>query len=371
MRSLDLDTGYEARRVINLELQFPEGPKYKSEEQSLFVQELRRRLAALSDVAVVTSARPPTYLSSQTDVYPVSANNRQLVPSLLHYTYVEPNYFGSLSVPLVIGHTFLATSGQPEDTVILSRSAARQLWPDENPVGHRLRLAAIDEKRHSSTELAANGPTYQVIGVAGDTRGVEFDRSDSKQVYLSLPQNMLSSRPILIRTRADTARVKKAIGPLVSSLDPEVMPTVSTLQELLRDTAPFITSSLGAGIASVVGLAGLILSLMGIYGTISYIVALRTREVGIRMAIGAQKTDILQLILGQSARPVLTGIAAGIFLAAGACYILRGVLYGLNPVDPLAFGGTSVAFLAIALTAAYPPSRRAMRIDPAVALRYE
>jgi len=371
LRSLELDTGYEARHVVDLELQFPETVKYKAEGQSAFVQDLRRRLAALPGIAGVTSARPPTYLSSQTAVYPLDANDRQLATSLLHYTYVEPNYFGILNIPLLMGHTFHAISGQPENTVIVSKSAAEQLWPGENPMGHRLRLAAIDEKRHSSSELSANGPTYQVVGVAGDTRGVDFDGSDSKQVYLPLPEHLRATRPILIRTYTDAMRVKKVVEPFVSSVDPDVMPTISTLQELLRDTAPFITSSLGAAIASVVGFAGLILSLMGIYGTVSYIVALRTPEVGIRIAVGAQKTDILRLIFGQSARPVLAGIGTGIVLGAGASFVLRGVLYGLNPVDPLAFGGTSAAFLAIALSAAYPPSRRAMRIDPVVALRYE
>jgi ABC-type antimicrobial peptide transport system permease subunit len=111
---------------------------------------------------------------------------------------------------------------------------------------------------------------------------------------------------------------------------------------------------------------------MGIYGTVSYIVVLRTREVGIRMAIGAQRRDILGLILRESTRPVIVGLLVGMLLAMGASYLLRGLLYGLNPVDGIAsFTGVSLLFLAIALLAAYPPSRRAMRVDPAVALRYE
>lgn len=184
LHSLELDTGYEARRVVNLDLQFPESLKYKAEGQRAFVQELRRRLEALPGVIGVTSGRPPTYLSSQTAVYPLGGSDQQLATSLLHYSYVEPNYFEVLNIPLLVGHTFLAISGQPENTVIVSKSAAEQLWPGENPIGHRLRLAAIDEKRHNSSELSANGPTYRVVAVAGETRGVDFDRSDSKQVYL-------------------------------------------------------------------------------------------------------------------------------------------------------------------------------------------
>jgi ABC-type antimicrobial peptide transport system permease subunit len=140
---------------------------------------------------------------------------------------------------------------------------------------------------------------------------------------------------------------------------------------MLRRTAPFITSSLAAAVASTIGLLGLLLASMGIYGTVSYIVVLRTREVGIRMAVGAQKSNILGLILRESVRPVLAGLLVGMVLAVGASYLLRGVLYGLNTVDGIAYPGVSLLFLAIALLAAYPPSRRALSVDPMVALRYE
>ena len=163
----------------------------------------------------------------------------------------------------------------------------------------------------------------------------------------------------------------KAIDPLVSSIDTGLIANFSTLNEMLRWSTPFIAATLAAAIASAVGLLGLLLALMGIYGTVRYIVVLRTREVGIRIAVGAQKRDILGLILRESTRPVLTGLLAGMFLALGASYLLRGVLYGLGAVDAISFIGVSLLFLAIALLAAYPPSRRAMRVDPVVALRYE
>jgi ABC-type antimicrobial peptide transport system permease subunit len=132
-----------------------------------------------------------------------------------------------------------------------------------------------------------------------------------------------------------------------------------------------VTSSLAAAIASTIGLLGLLLASMGIYGTVSYIVVLRTREVGIRMALGAGKRNILELMLREGMRPVLAGLLVGMSLAVGVSHLLRGVLYGLNMVDGISFVGASVLFLAIALLASYVPSRRAMRVDPMVALRYE
>ncbi len=290
--------------------------------------------------------------------------------SILYYTYVQPNYFETLSIPVVLGRGF-QLHGQPEHSVILSESAAKQLWPGENPIGRSLRLGATDERLHTLSELSADGPAYQVAGVARDTRGVEFDGSDSSQVYLPLPEDRLQGEPILIRTRSDPAPVMRAMNSVISSVDPDLVANYSTLDEMLRRSAPFITSTLAAAIASSVGSAGLLLVLMGIYGTVSYIVLLRTREVGIRIAVGAQKQDILRLILGESTRPVIAGLAAGMLLAIGASYLLRGVLYGMGSVDGVSFVGVSLLFLAVALLAAYPPSRRAMRVDPMVALRYE
>jgi putative ABC transport system permease protein len=163
----------------------------------------------------------------------------------------------------------------------------------------------------------------------------------------------------------------RAIDSAISSVDPDLVATSSTLDEMLRRSPSFIVSSLAAAVASTVGLLGLLLALMGIYGTVSYIVFLRTREVGIRMAVGAQKRDILGLILRESIRPVIAGLLVGMILAIGASSLLQGVLYGLNAVDAISFVGVSFLFLAIALLAAYPPARRAMRVDPSVALRYE
>jgi ABC-type antimicrobial peptide transport system permease subunit len=210
-----------------------------------------------------------------------------------------------------------------------------------------------------------------VIGVARDKRGIEFDGSDSKEVYLALPDARLQTEPILIRTQADPALMMRSIDHVLSSIDPDIAATSLTLQDMLRQSPPFIISGLAAAVSSTVGSCGLLLALMGIHGTVSYIVVLRTREVGIRMAVGAQKTDVLGLILRESARPVIVGLFAGMLLAAGTTYALRGILYGVNAVDGISFAGISLLFLAIALMAAYPPSRRAMHVDPVVALRSE
>jgi len=281
---------------------------------------------------------------------------------------VEANYFDTLGIPLFLGRSFRT---QLERSVIVSESAAHQLWPGGSPIGRSLRVGPTDGRSHNRAELFDTGPAYQVIGVARDTRGAEFDGSDAKRVYLPLPEDWLPGYQLLIRTQSDPVQVMRAIDPVVSSLDPNLTSGSHTLEQMRRGSAPFLSAAIAAGVASTLGFLGLLLASMGIYGTVSFIVVLRTREVGIRMAVGAQKRDILGLILGESSRPVLAGLLAGTLLAVGVSYLLHGFLYGIHTVDGVSFAGVSLLFLAIALLAAYPPSRRAMRVDPMVALRYE
>lgn len=374
IHSIRMDTGYDTKHAAVLDFQFPERSKYTASRKVALTRELRTRLATLPGVVAITSAWPPDDDHLRTAAVPLHGEESpvQNGQSILYYRYIQANYFQTVNIPLFLGRGFQSPAGQPEHSVILSESAAKQLWPGQNPIGRSLRLGATDERFHKVSELSAEGPPYQVIGVARDTSGIEFDGSDSKQVYLPLPEERIEGHPILIRTQSDPATLIRAIDPVISSIDPELVATASTLDERLHRSAPFMVSSIAAAIASALGLFGLVLALMGIYGTVSYIVVLRTREVGIRMAIGAQKRDILRLILRESTRPVIGGLLAGMILAVGAAYALRGMLYGLNTVDGISsFAGCALLFLAIALLAAYPPSRRAMRVDPVVALRYE
>lgn len=372
IRALKMDTGYDSKQLVSLELRFPEGQKYSAGRQNSLIRELRTRLAALPGVAAITSARPPDGGGLRTAA--VSLNGEKPSPqntrAILYYTYVQPNYFQTLGIPLLFGHGFQAQGGQPETAVILSQSAAQLLWPRQNPIGRSLRLAPGGQFQWKG-EVLPDGPAYEVIGVARDTRGVLLDGTDSEQIYVPMPGDRLQDFPILMRTQAAPAQIMNAIGPMVLSIDPDLAVYVSTLEEMLRQTESFLASSLSAAIASSVGMLGLLLASMGIYGTVSYVVVLRTREVGIRMALGAKKRDVLILMLRESASPVVAGLIAGMVLAEGAACLLRGVLYRLHTVDGISFAGVSLLFVAIALLASYVPSRKAMRVDPIVALRYE
>ncbi len=372
IRALSMDTGYDDAHVIDLGLQFPESAEYTADRKTALIRELRARLAAIPGVLDVTTARAPD--DNEFRSAAVSLNAQQPSPrnmkAYLYYTWIQPNYFQTLGIPMLLGRGFTAQTGQGEPSIVVSQSAANQLWPGQSPVGRTLRLGT-EGQFHSADEALPDGPVWRVIGVARDTRGVLLDGSDSAQIFLPLSDRYLQNYPILVRTRSDPAQLIASLAPVMASVDPNLAARSSTLEQMLRETEPFLASTLAAVIASTTGILGLLLAAIGIYGTVSYIVVLRRREVGIRVALGAKKHDILALILSESTRPVLAGLSVGVVLAGGVAYLLRHVLYGIHTIDGISFGGVSLLFLAVALMAALIPSQRALRVEPVAALRCE
>lgn len=371
IRALRMDTGYDDAHLLDLSMHFPESPAWTPKHKSELARELRDRVAAMPEVADVTTARAPDdedfrEAAVSIDGENPSANNTK---ATLYYTWIQPDYFQTLRIPLLVGHQF-ASGDAGEKSVIISESAAIQLWPDQNPLGRTLRMST-DHKFHTADEPLPDGPLWRVIGLARDTRGVLFDGSDSEQIYMPLADSALWQYPMLVRTHSEPAEVANELGPVIAGVDPGLTVRAATLDEMLLQTPPFIGSTLAAAVASTTGLLGLVLVSIGIYGTVSYMVVLRTKELGIRMALGARKANILGMILRDSTRPVLAGLLAGVTLGGGVAYVVRHVLYGIHFIDGLSFGGVSLLLLLIALLAAFVPSRRAMRVEPVVALRYE
>jgi predicted permease len=362
IQSLASDPGYDSKRVVRLDSKFPDWLKYTPERKATVVQQLRSRLAALPGVESVTSGRAPNeptgasaFVSLNGDM--PSAHNQH---AAVHYSRVQSNYFDTLGLRFISGAGF----GASATTVILSHSAAQRLWPGQNPIGRTLRLG-------TRFDSSINGVSYDVVGVVCDAAGYQLDGSDSSTVYLPMQEDQASAYPILVRTRGNPSEQAKALDELIAGVDPDVLAYTATLDEMYRQGARFVLSSLSAAVASTVGFLGLLLACMGLYGTVHFIVALRTREMGIRIAIGARKRHILTLVIGESLRPVAMGLAIGMVLSLGVYSLLRALLNGIHLVDAVAFGGVALLFLAMAVLAALPPSRRAMRVDPMVALRYE
>ena len=370
--ALTMKTGYETTHVIDLNLQFPQGPEYDGARQNSLLKHIDERITATPGVVEITAGRPPDgggLRGAAVAIDGGKADPRNM-KAFLFYTYVAANYFRALDIPIVYGRGFHSQAGTPEPAAVLSETAAQRLWPGQNPIGRTLEMNT-DGQFHDKSELIPDGRSYQVVGVAHDVRGVLLDNSDAAQVYLQIPENRMNEFPTLVRTSITPGQLMHGIEETIASVDGNIVANASTLDDMLKQTPPFMVSGLVALIAGTVGLLGLVLSAMGIYGTLSYMVVLRTREVGIRMALGARRGEVLWLMLRQSSAPILYGLLAGALLAIADFYLLKKVLYGVGPLDAVSYSSISVLFLLVALVASYVPARRATRVDPAVALRYE
>jgi predicted permease len=369
IQALTMDTGYDADRVVAVTLGFPGDRKTASKASAAAVNDLRDRFAAVAGVTAITSARVPSDNGARRAAVSLNGDvpSGRNASATIYYTWVQPNYFDTLGVALIRGRGFTAPVEQAHVAVV-SEAAARRLWPGHDPIGQTVRFSTTGQF-HTPGELLPDGPMWEVIGVVRDTRGVTLDGSDSQQVYVPMPMDRVQDYPLLLRTSVDPQLIVDRLAPIIAQVDPTLAVTTTTLQSMLRRTDAFLAASLSAAIASSIGLCGLLLVSMGIYSTVSYDVVLRTREVGIRMAIGARKRDVLTVVMKRSLRAVVAGLAIGIVLAVGATRLLRGVLYGLGALDVVSFAAASLFFLTIALAASWLPSRRAMRVDPLVALR--
>ncbi len=282
---------------------------------------------------------------------------------------MQPDYFQILDIPILAGRGFDHHTAE-QDTVVLSESAARLLWPAGDAIGHALSLDVSDEF-HVEGEIVPERHSYQIVGIARDTRGVLLDGSDSDKAYLTLPPDQLDQTPLLLRTRTDPAPFVVAVAAAIHGVNSNVIAHAITLEDALSGSPKFVVARCSGLFASIIGLLGLLLASAGIYGSVSYAVVRRTREVGIRVALGANKGHIFRLILSETARPVMAGLLVGLMAAAAAAQLLRAVLSHVSPLDPLAFIGISIFFFGIALLAAFFPARRALQIDPMEALRCE
>jgi putative ABC transport system permease protein len=276
-----------------------------------------------------------------------------------NYSVACPNYFRALSVPMLKGREFthLDTVSAP-GVIVINQAMAERYWLSEDPLGKRIRLGG------------PNGPALTVVGVVGDVRHWGLSRPARPQFFRPYAQAAWPFMSIVVKTTsapaAFTASVKKA---LAETLPDRPVSDVETMEDIVRDSTGsrrFLMLLL-AGFASL----ALLLAAVGIAGVVSYSVAQRTHEIGIRIALGARAFDVLMLIVGRSMMWAMLGVGIGIVGSIGLTRLLSGLLYGVKPGDPVVLGAVSLLLAAVALLASYLPARRATKVDPMVALRYE
>jgi len=277
---------------------------------------------------------------------------------------VEPGYFATLRIPMAAGRDFAdADRAGSQPVAIVGEAAAQHFWPGQNPIGRSL-----------SQTVEGKAVTLLVVGVAKDVRSTSLiDGMAPSFVYVPLAQQReaawTSMMTLVIRSRQGKS-VANDVRTLVASMDPNFPSATSrTLEESIA--LGLVPQRVAASISGGLGAVGLLLAAIGIYGVTAFAVSRRTREFGIRIALGAQRRDVLRIVLRQGLGPTIAGCTIGLILAAAAARALTSFLLGLSPLDPMTFAGAAVLFVVVGLAACYGPARKATSLDPLAALRHE
>ena len=268
---------------------------------------------------------------------------------------VTPSYFSTVGIPLLRGRT-LTQQDWPTSNIDINEAMARRFWPHEDPIGKRINLCSLD-------------PTpcwFSIVGIVGNVHQFGLDGAPTYDAYFCTGWTDY----LLIRTSSDPHLVASAATNIIHKIDSLVpVDTVSSMNEILSGTIS--PRRFSAALISIFAALALLLAAIGIYGVMSYMVGRRTGELGIRMALGAQPRDVLRLVVGQGAKLALIGIGIGLAAAAGLTRLMTSILFGVSASDPVTFAGVAILLTLVALGACWIPARRAMKVDPMIALRYE
>lgn len=356
-----VDPGFKSENVLTMRLALP-AYKYTSEEQSkAFTTELLHGVKNLPgvDSVAITTALP----LSRTEAASSFTVEGQPLPSsgnlpIANWRVVSPEYFQVLSIPLTQGRTFTERDGKDvSSVVIINQNMARSVFPNENPIGKRL-------------VLGANKSPSEIVGVVGNVRHSGLDAEPKPEMYVSYLQTVRASYTVAVRTNVDPSSMVASVRNEIQAIDKDQpISGVKTLNELRAESLAQLRFN--TLVLSVFAALGLILAAIGIYGVMSYSVAQRTHEIGVRMALGAQPKNVLRLVLGQGMVLVLIGVAIGLAISVAVTRLMASLLFGVTATDPITFVIVALVLTLVALLANYIPARKATGVDPLIALRYE
>ena len=362
VRLMGVEPGFDPHNVLKARLALPQA-RYKNDQQvAAFYERLLDRLRALPGVE---SASTVDYLPLQGNPSSVVYIEGQPLPTNMWsspqvaWCHVMPDYFRTMRIPLLKGRDFTLQDGPKSPQVaIINETMAHLFWPNQNPVGKRFAQNYKEPK------------WITVVGVGGDVKESTLDEAATPEAYFPEAQSADPWLAVMVRTSTPPFGEAGPLRHAVHSLDPELpVYSVGTLSQIVSQSSQqqrFVALLLGLFAA-----AALALAVIGIYGVISYSVAQRTHEFGIRIALGAQKRDVLWLVTGEGLVMVLIGIAAGLVAALALTRLMTSLLYGVKPNDPATFVAVPLLLIVVALLACYIPARRAAKVDPMVALRHE
>jgi putative ABC transport system permease protein len=360
--------GFDPGHLLTFEIALP-GVGYREDARvRSFYDALVQKLEAVPGVRSVGLAisLPPNLLQV-TDNFMVEG---QVLPPnqsapVGPVVMVSDRFFATLGVPIVRGRAFdVSDEVDRARTVIVNEALAKKYLPGVDPIGGRLKIGGPERP------IAPNNPWMAIVGVAGDIKYSGLDAPPEPTYYLPYRQNPWNRQFVVVRAASDPAALAAAARQAVAALDKDVpIANLRTMDELM--TASVAPPKFRTVLVAMFALVGLLLAAVGLYGVISYAVTERTHELGVRIALGADRGDVVRLVLGEAMLMTVSGILVGLVGAFATTRLMQSLLFGVASTDAATFAGISVLLLMTALVASYVPTRRATRVDPMVALRYE
>ncbi len=355
--------GFDADHVLNLTLD-PREVGYDDARTKTFYHDLEAGVRALPGVesASLAFSVPMGAVQDGSSVYiegqPPTPGQP---PPVVIYNHVDESYFDTMRVPLLRGRAFRENDNDKAPLVaVVNQTMAQQFWPNQDPIGKRFSLK-------SST-----GPFVEVVGLAADGKFIFIGWDKKPYFFVPVAQNFSAYRTLQVRSLLPPESMIAQMQNQVRALDANLpVSDVQTMRQSLAGGNGFFIFQVGAILAAAMGLLGLTLAVVGVYGVVSFAASQRTREIGIRMALGAGRPDILRLVLQQGLALVIVGVLSGMVLAWALTRSMATILVGVSPTDALTYGTATLLLAAIGFWACYAPARRAMRLDPMVALRYQ
>jgi putative ABC transport system permease protein len=352
--------GFQPDHLLNVIVD-PHEVGYDQARTDAFYKELASRIRVLPGVQSVCQAYSVpmgSYSAGDTvkvEDHPTPPGEQ---PPVLMDNFVDSAYFDTMKIPLLRGRGFTEFDNQSSTQVaVINQTMAQQFWPNEDPIGKR---------------FETKGTLRQVVGIAQNGKYAFIGEDARPYVYLPLSQNFVSMRTLQIRTSIAAASLIAAVQQAVKNLDPGLpIFSILTMNDSLAGANGFMIFRMGAVLASCIGGLGLIMAAVGVYGVVAFAASQRTREIGIRVALGATRVQILKLVLRQGLWVVLAGAALGIMFTLAVGRAISNLLVGVSATDPFTFITATLFLVGVALYACYVPARRAMKVDPMVALRYE
>jgi putative ABC transport system permease protein len=378
-RLLQVNPGFAVDRVLTFRINPPED-KYQTDDQEiLFCQALLEKLRALPGVRTASLASQIPLHEGGWDMLFLVEGRPEPPPHLqpsLQVHLIAPDYFQAMGIPLLQGRDFTEQDNREHlrgtssgndwgaglNSIIIDEEFAKRHWPNQNPLGQRVRIPWGEREKQ---------PIVTIVGVVGRVKENRLsDQGGMVQAYFPIYQQPLRNISVVVKTTSEPAAMLATMRQQVSQLDP-ALPIfgIHTLREIRNNNvAP---ERLNLGLLGGFAALALILVLIGLYGLLAFTVTQRQREIGIRMALGAQQFDVLNLVIGQGMRLILAGVVIGLLGSFALTRVLASVLFKVEPTDPLIFVTVTFSLCVVALLACYIPARRATKVDPMVALRFE